>query len=130
MATATVHTGRKGRRRWSSAEKVRIVEESLAAGAITAAVARRHDVHPNRLHSWRHQLRTGILSLAPGDGCRFVPVALATSRAVVPARDGGAVAGSAAVEVVLRNGRVLRVPDGVAAGRAASLAAALEGSAR
>lgn len=38
-----------------------------------------------------------------------------------------AIAWPAAIEVVLRNGRVLRVPEGVAVGRAASLAAALEG---
>ena len=45
-----------------AAEKARIVEESLAAGASVAEVARRHDVHPNLLHAWRRQARTGTLA--------------------------------------------------------------------
>jgi len=76
MTTVTVHTGLERRRRWSSAEKVRIVEESLAPGAISAVVARRHDVHPNLLQLWRRQARTGVLSLAAEGGRHFVPVAL------------------------------------------------------
>jgi len=39
-------------------------------------------------------------------------------------------ASSRAVEVVLRNGRVLRLPEGVATGRAVALADALEGVGR
>jgi hypothetical protein len=57
---------------------------------------------------------------------------------VVVASDGGqpgasrsdAGADVALIEVVLRNGRVLRVPDDAAAVRVAALADALEGSGR
>jgi len=127
MTTVTVDTGVERRRRWSIAEKVRIVEESLAPGAICAAIARRHDVHPNLLHLWRRHARTGILSLMPEGGRRFVPVAVASGgAATVPARHGAG-AGTAVIEVVLRNGRVLRVVESVAPARAASLADALEG---
>ena len=124
MATVTVLTGPERRRRWTSAEKLRMIEESLAPGARVSEVARRHDVHPNLLHLWRRQARTGVLSKA--DECRFVPVEVsAVDGAVVPPRS--AMAAEPVIEVVLRNGRVLRLPEGVASARAVVLADALEG---
>src|SRR5712691_4839504 len=89
MTTTTVLSGPERRRRWSAAEKVRMVEESVAPEASVAEVARRHDVHPNLLHAWRRQARTGTLvrgrdlEMARDDGCRFArvegsPRALAT----------------------------------------------------
>ncbi|MGF7236651.1 MAG: IS66-like element accessory protein TnpA, partial [Frankia sp.] len=66
-------SGRSGpRRRWSSSQKARIVEESLAPGACVAVVARRHDVHPNLLHHWRRQARRAVDS---GRELKFLPVA-------------------------------------------------------
>jgi len=50
VMTATVLSGAERRRRWTSAEKLRIVEESLTGEASVAEVARRHDVHANLLH--------------------------------------------------------------------------------
>ncbi len=129
MTTVTVLAGPERRRRWATAEKLRIVAESLAAEASVAEVARRHDVHPNLVHSWRRQARTGILSVA-GDGeARFAPVAVAATNSVARAMGSGAGA-VPVIEVVLRNGRVLRVPEGVAAACAARLADALEGYGR
>jgi transposase len=73
MATVTVLSGPERRRRWSSSEKARIVEESLAPGAVVTAVAQRHDVHPNLLHLWRRQAR----SAASSEGqLGFLPVAV------------------------------------------------------
>ena len=66
MTTATVLSGPERRRRWTEAEKARIVEESLSGEASVAAVARRHDVHPNQLHRWRQQARTGTVVGARG----------------------------------------------------------------
>jgi transposase len=118
-----VLTGPERRRRWTSAEKLRMIEESLAPGARVSEVARRHDIHPNLLHLWRRQARAGVLSRA--DGCRFAPVAIASvDGAVVPSRTAK---GEPVIEVVLRNGRVLRLPEGVAPTRAVGLADALEG---
>jgi transposase len=128
MTTVTVLSGRERRRRWSSAEKLRIVEESLAGGASIVEVMRRHDVHPNLLHLWRRQARAGILSATEGDP-RFVPIAVAARGALRPEPVSGA-CGDPAIEVVLRNGRVLRVPEGVAPARAVALADALETSGR
>jgi transposase-like protein len=94
-----------------------------------ADFARRHDVHANLVHAWRRQAKNGELSVAPDGEARFAPVAVASEdSAAVPTRqcdDGGSI-----VEVVLRNGRLLRLSDRIAAARAAVLADALEGCAR
>jgi transposase len=45
--TVTVLPGPDRRRRWTFAEKLRMVGECLAPEAIVAEVARRHDIHPN-----------------------------------------------------------------------------------
>ena len=81
--TVTVLSGLERRRRWTSAEKLRIVEESLASDAVASEVARRHDVHPNQLHAWRRLARLGPRLQrrrreADEDGPAFVPVAVAT----------------------------------------------------
>ena len=48
--TVTVLPGPERRRRWTTAEKLRIVEESETAEMPIVEVARRHDIHPNQLH--------------------------------------------------------------------------------
>src|SRR5258705_2734928 len=116
--TTTILSGPERRRRWTSEQKLQIVGESLAAGAKVAAVARRHDVHPNLIYGWRRQMRNGVLSASPAGGVQFVPVTVAAAPGF---------GSEPAIEVVLRNGRVLRVSDGVAPTRAAALAEALEG---
>jgi len=132
MTTATVLSGPERRRRWTLAEKARIVEESLAAGASVAEVARRHDVHPNLLHAWRRQARPG--TLVRGHDTEMVSVAgfspVVVASDVPRAAPSDAGADGAVIEVVLRNGRLLRVPEDVAAARVASLADVLERSGR
>ena len=66
------------------------------------------------------------------DGVDFVPVTIVPARRAVPVsmvpRDTtGSTIADTRVEVVLRNGRMLRVPEGVAPSRAGALADALEG---
>jgi transposase len=136
MTTTTVLSGPDRRRRWTRAEKARIIEESLARGASVAEVARRHDVHANLLHAWRRQARTGTLvrgraaRVAPAEDGRFAPVVLASDGGLPRRARSDADAGEAAIELVLRNGRVLRLPAGVAPARVAGLADMLEGSGR
>ena len=129
MAAVTVLSGAERRRRWSAAEKLRIVEESLASGASVAEVARRHDVHPNLVHLWRRQARTGMVSPMPDCATGFVAVAITGESGVARpmASDDGI---GSVIEVVLRNGRVLRLSERTAPARAALLADALEGSGR
>jgi transposase len=135
MTTATVLSGPERRRRWAPSEKARIVEESLAPEASVAEVGRRHDVHPNLLHAWRRQARNGTLvrgrdaGIVPAGG-DFVPVVIASDGGVARATRSDAGADGSVIELVLRNGRVLRLPAGVAPARVAALADMLEGSGR
>jgi transposase len=48
-----VITGTGRRRRWSSDDKARIVEESLKPGANVSEVARRNGLSPQQLFAWR-----------------------------------------------------------------------------
>jgi transposase len=76
MATVTVLSGPERRRRWTAAEKARIVEESLAPGAVVTAVAQRHDVHANLLHYWRRQAKRGAET---SGGLKLLAVAVSGS---------------------------------------------------
>ena len=86
MATVTILSGPERRRRWTTAEKLRIVEESLAPGASVVEVARRHDVHRNLITVWRRQARTGVLACASeamqrqDDEVHFAAVSVAPDR--------------------------------------------------
>lgn len=133
--TVTVLSGPERRRRWTTTEKLRIVEESLATEAVASEVARRYDVHPNQLHAWRRQARLGLL-VAASDGRvadesvpHFVPIAVtkdgATKLPRKHAQDAAVV-----IDLVLRNGRILRLPESASPVRVAALAEALEGLAR
>ena len=81
-------------------------------------------MHANLIHLWRHQARTGALAVGGSETkVRFAPVAIAP--VATPAREG--YDGDAAIiEVVLRNGRVLRLWESVAPDGAARFADALE----
>jgi transposase len=101
-----VITGALGRRRWSAEAKARIVAESLAPGVVISEVARRHDLRPQQLFAWRHQVRQGRLAL-PAE-LSFVPVVGATD--APPAAPSAVSAGL--IEVAL-GGAVVRVPPEV-----------------
>ena len=55
------------RRRWSAAEKLRIVEETLYDGDSVSAVARRNGVAPNLLYRWRRLMVEGGSVAVTGD---------------------------------------------------------------
>jgi transposase len=125
MTRATVLAGPERRRRWTRAEKLRLVEESLTAGLSVAEFARQRDIHPNLIHAWRRQARTGALSAGRSEAkVGFAPVAIVPVATPATAREDGH---AAMMEVVLRNGRVLRLSESMAPGNAARFADALEG---
>jgi transposase len=68
--TVTVLSGPERRRRWATAEKLRIVEESLNAGTSVAEFERQPDLHPNLVHTWRWQVRIRFAPAAPGPPCQ------------------------------------------------------------
>ena len=55
------------RRRWSSSEKLRIVEETLEENASISVVARRNGVAPNPLYRWRRLMLEGGAVAVSGD---------------------------------------------------------------
>ena len=69
-----VLVGPERRRRWTVAEKLAIVREAFAPGALVADVARRRDVSRAQVYQWRAALREGRLSEASDESsgsCRW-----------------------------------------------------------
>lgn len=94
-----VETGR--RRRWSDAEKLRIVEESFSGPRLASATARHYGISNQLLFSWRKAYREGRLGACQVDG--FVPAQIvsevqSTAERAAPATNG-------TLEVVTANGR-------------------------
>ncbi len=54
-----VVTSVQRRRRWSVAEKVRLVEETMRPGMSVSYVARRHGISPSLLFHWRRRMAEG-----------------------------------------------------------------------
>ena len=76
-----VITGAGGRRRWSAAEKARIVEEALAPGAVVSEVARRHGLRPQQLFTWRRLARRTLSRAERPPAALFVPALVEASSA-------------------------------------------------
>jgi transposase len=89
-----VITSVERRRRWSSAEKERLVAASLERGASVSAVARQAGMHPSQLYGWRRQLVRQSQSIAS-----FAAVRIAAEP--TPA--------SGLIEIELANGSRVRI---------------------
>ena len=55
------------RRRWSAAEKVRLVEEAAQPGMSVSYVARRHGIAPSQLFAWKRRMLEGGLQAIAAD---------------------------------------------------------------
>lgn len=121
------------RRRWTLEQKLALVEEVSRPGASVAAVADRHGMSRSLLFDWRRQARDGTMpGVVRADAApSLVPVRLvedpplrprapASPRPERPARSGST------IELVLRNGRVLRVSEAIRPEVLGPLAAALD----
>ena len=93
-----VDTGR--RRRWSDAEKLRIVEESLSGARLASATARRHGISNQLLFSWRKAYREGRLGEVSAGG--FVPALVVPETSPQGERT---TTGSGRIEIVSATGR-------------------------
>ena len=80
MMGLEIISGVERRRRWSAADKLRIVAEADEPGAKVAEVARRHEISRSILWTWRKQARAGELTAS--DPLGFLAVVVDTSIAV------------------------------------------------
>jgi transposase len=64
------------RLRFSDDDKTRIVEETLAPGAVVSEVARRHGLSPQQLFGWRRQARQPIAPSTDTRVPQFVPAVI------------------------------------------------------
>jgi transposase len=117
-----VLTGPGRRRKWSDEDKARIVAETLEPGAVVAEVARRRQVCPQQLFTWRREMRVGAvarLDFVPIVPAASIPLAEPTA---VPARS------SPSVEIELA-GAVLRAAPGTDADLLTTVLRAIRASA-
>jgi len=108
-------TGTDRRRRWSQEEKINILREAFAPGAVVTDVARRHDLRPQQLYQWRDTVlserQANIVGDVDFEG--FVPVTVtpepcersAPSAQLQPAPTGCV----ETIEITLSGGRILRL---------------------
>lgn len=116
-----------GQRRWPDCVKARIVAETLVPGATVNDVARKYDLRPNHLSTWRRMAKDGDLVLpAPENETDFAPLvvfdveptpAIANTAAALPGIE--IMAGAVAV----------RLDGATPAGRIAEIVRALGGGA-
>ena len=133
MATGRVEviTRAERRRRWSPADKLRLVMATREPGATVASVAREHGVSESLLYAWRGRLPPGGMVASPGITAAggFVPIAVVDDRPVSTAvpGDGFGPLPPATIEIELPNGCRLRVHERVAASMLRKVIAVLSG---
>lgn len=98
-------TGIERRRRWRDEDKLRIVAEAEAPGAVFAEVARRHDISRGQLWNWRRLVRAGELSLASAPA-QFLPVHMAPELSAVAMIAGPEDTDRASVAAPRNQGRI------------------------
>src|SRR5450432_3513927 len=106
--------GVERRRRWSRDDKMRILEETLAPGAVVTEIARRHGIATSLVFTWRRRARLATVASA---GPRLVPVQVAAAAesvrsieapAAVPARKRRGL-----IEIELGDGKRVSVDENV-----------------
>lgn len=62
MTEIKLITAVERRRRWSTEEKQRIIEETYEPGVSISQVARKYDINPSQLFYWRRLMEEGALA--------------------------------------------------------------------
>ena len=126
-------------RQWSTEEKLKVLMDALEPGASVSAVADRHGVSRNLVYTWLRLARKGqIPGLLITDQAApvFAPVQIARDPAVSPAPSlplrqlAAPRRRPSIVEIVLTNGRVVKVDEGIDVEVLARIIAALDDGAR
>lgn len=103
--------------------RARLVAEMMAGRTPVSAIARREDICSSVLHRWQRRARVAAGLPVATAASRLLPVRVEAPAFEAPRPAPGLVG----LEVVLGNGRVLRVPAGADPAQVARMAAALEG---
>ena len=117
-----VITSVERRRRWSGAEKERIVAAAMEPGAVASAVAREAGIHASQLYRWRQEL-CGSTGGAPS----FAAVTIAPEAGMVASP---AMAPHGLIEIELASGTRLRISGAVDAAIVSAALTALSGRRR
>jgi transposase len=122
-AKVEVITSVERRRRWSRAEKERIVAAAMEPGASASAVAREAGIHASQLYRWRQELCGAARA---EQGFAAVTIAPEPSLAAMPTStpSGGL------IEIELASGARLRISGAVDAATVSAVIAALTGRRR
>jgi transposase len=99
--------------------RARLVAEMMAGGGVSA-VSRREGICTSVLHRWHRRARREAGLPVAAAAARLLPVRVA------PAAEAARPVPNPVLELVLGNGRVLRIPPGADPAAVAGLAAALE----
>jgi transposase len=142
MAAEIISTVER-RRRWPAEEKLRIMSEALEPGATVTAVADRNGVCRSQLYTWLRLARDDRLpgiSMTPQPLESFVPVRIEPPARPTPAdrqppsspivpdtRRVSSRRRTSVVEVVLGNGRTLRVEESIDPATLTRFVAVLDG---
>jgi transposase len=135
--TGSVHrleviSGAGRRRSFSDDFKARVVEETLAPGAVVSRVARRRGLTPQQVFTWRRQAREASSGEGAAEVPMFVPAVVEAGPSAAPAmpagkaerkRRGGSADAMIEIEIA---GTVIRVGRGADAEMVAAVIAALK----
>ncbi|KQY73189.1 transposase [Ensifer sp. Root142] len=115
MGRVEILTGVERRRVWTDEDKLQILDE-VTSGSGVAEIARRHDILPQQIYTWRKKLGRDIRS-PNGAGVTLLPVALigpdadretdrtAAAERAAPKRS----AKPSRIEIGCKGGRVLKI---------------------
>ena len=112
-----VITSVQRRRRWSRAEKERIVVAALEPGAVACEVARAAGIHTSQLFRWRQEL------CLPASSPAFTPVAVLREPGAALPRPLGETGG--VIEIEFPTGGRMRITGAVEASTVSALMKAL-----
>lgn len=101
MVHVTVMTGGRRHREWTDAERLEILREAFAPGAVVSHVARRYDVSRTLIYLWRRA------ALRRAEAA-FVPAVIEDSAEPMAASAVGAEL-DAAIVLELADGRCMRI---------------------
>lgn len=115
-----VRVRRERRRAWSPEDKLRIVQEAFAPGAVAKQVAERYEISTGLLFTWRRQFMVS-------GAADFVPVRLIGVATNTPSPDPPPSSPPGLIEIDMPNGARVRAGHGADLKVLRAVLAALEG---